>query len=444
MVKKILSCLFICLLISACHKEDGTATHPHIPSEAPVITSFVPVSGSSNTVVSIRGKNFNTVATGDTVKFNGAAAIIQSATDTLLTVLAPTAGNDGAITVSTAKGKATGPAFTYGPDVFIIGTVYSNTYIPVLWKNGAPFYLGGNNNYGFATGMAISDTNIYVSGYIYDSGGAQQGRYWKNQAESILSEGLIRHTTAGMAVLGNDMYVAGFQEADLQMGPVSIAEYWKNGKEILLTDTTQDAHASAVAVDGNDVYVAGDTKAPNLYIADYKAAVWKNGVQTKLATIGPSSFTTGIAIANNNVYISGYDYNGSATTAKYWKNGTPVVMNGNGVATAITIAGNDVYLAGYVDNGTYDLATYWKNGVPVSLTDGTAYNGVVTSVAVLGNDVYAVGYECSTHNPVVAPDFLGYAAVCWKNGKRIVLNDTRTQSQGYASQVILKSHVPYH
>jgi hypothetical protein len=442
-VKKILSCLIICLLIAACHKEDASSTHPHTPSQAPVITSFAPLSGSANTVVTIRGKNFNAVTTGDTVKFNGTAAVIQSATDTALTVFAPAAGTNGAITVSTTKGKATGSVFAYGPDVFIIGTVYSNTYIPVLWKNGAPFYLSGNKDYGFATGMAVIDTNIYVSGYIFDSGGFQQGRYWKNLAEANLSEGLIRHTTAGMAVSGNDMYVTGFQEADLQIASISIAEYWKNGKEILLSDTTQDAHATAVAVNGNDVYVTGDTKPPNSYLANYVAAVWKNGVQTKLPTVGQSSYTTGITISNNDVYISGYDYNGT-TTAKYWKNGTPVMMNGNGVATAITVAGNDVYLAGYIDNGTYDLATYWKNGVPVSLTDGTAYNGVVTSIAVLGNDVYAVGYECSIHNPVVAPAFLGYAAICWKNGVRIVLNDTRTQSQGYASQVILKPHVPYH
>jgi len=444
-VKKILPGLIICLLASACHKEEPSSpTHPHTPSLAPVITSFAPISGSANTIVTIRGKNFNSVATGDTVKFNGAAAVIQSAADTVLTVLAPTTGTDGAITVSTTKGKASSSVFTYGPDVFIIGTVFSNTYIPVLWKNGASYYLSGNNNYGFATGMAVVDTNVYVSGYIFDSGGYQQGRYWKNLAEANLSEGLIRHTTNRMTVSGNDIYVTGFQEADLQNAFINIAEYWKNGKEILLSDTTQDTRATAIAINGNDVYVTGDTQPPSLYFTNRVAALWKNGVQTKLATVGQSSFTTGIVIANNDVYISGYDYDGSVTTAKYWKNGTPVLMNGNGAANDITIVGNDVYLAGYVDNGTYDIATYWKNGVPVSLTDGTAYNGVVTGIAVQGNDVYAVGYETSTHNPATADDFLGYAAVCWKNGVRIVLNDTRTQSNGYASQVILKPHVPYH
>ncbi len=254
-----------------------------------------------------------------------------------------------------------------------------------------------------------------------------------------MSEGLIRHTTTGLAAAGNDLYVTGFQGAANATLFFSKAEYWKNGKEVLLSDTTQDAHATAAAVNGNDLYITGDTR--DLPSAFQAAVVWKNGVQTKLPTVGQSGFTTGITIVNNDVYISGFDYHGT-TSAKYWKNGTQVFMNGDAAATSIAVVGNDVYLAGFVDNGTFDVATYWKNGVPVSLEDGTT-NAIINSIAVIGNDVYAVGFETTLHNPIMGEPFWGYAAILWKNGVRIVLNDARTQSYAYASQVIVKTHVPY-
>jgi len=53
----------------------------------------------------------------------------------------------------------------------------------------------------------------------------------------------------------------------------------------------------------------------------------------------------------------------------------------------------DVYVAGYEVNGSnLDIAKYWKNGTPVILGAGT-YGSWATSIYVSGSDVYVSGRE---------------------------------------------------
>ena len=92
---------------------DGTGTGPVftyiVVPPSPTITAISPVSGTAGTVVTITGTNFKTIATDNTVKFNGVVAIVQTATATTLTVLAPGTGTTGTVTATTADGTASGP-----------------------------------------------------------------------------------------------------------------------------------------------------------------------------------------------------------------------------------------------------------------------------------------------------------------------------------------------
>ena len=66
--------------------------------------------------------------------------------------------------------------------------------------------------------------------------------------------------------------------------------------------------------------------------------------------------------------------NGKTETAKYWKNGSPVILSGASMqtrTTSIAVSGSDVYLLGWVSIGHNIVGTYWKNGTEVHLGDGS-------------------------------------------------------------------------
>src|SRR5438552_11495612 len=84
-------------------------------------------------------------------------------------------------------------------------------------------------------------------------------------------------------------------------------------------------------------------------------------------------YTGTVANPRVNIYVAGFEYNGTHTVAKYWKNGNPVrLTDGSKDAEILSIfvSGNDVYASGYESNGSFEVAKYWKNGIPVTLTNG--------------------------------------------------------------------------
>lgn len=95
-----------------------------------------------------------------------------------------------------------------------------------------------------------------------------------------------------------------------------------------------------MVVVGNDVYVAGYECNGNCN-GQADAKYWKNGTATNLSG-GTFSQTNDIAVSGNDVYVLGF--NGSA--CGYWKNGTFVNLIGCINAESIVIVGSDVYVAG--------------------------------------------------------------------------------------------------
>ncbi len=85
----------------------ATLAHAFTYFAPPVITSFAPSQGTSGTVVTITGQNFDTDVAGDQVLFGSLPATVQSASATQLTVIAPAGVATGRISVSTAGGTAT-------------------------------------------------------------------------------------------------------------------------------------------------------------------------------------------------------------------------------------------------------------------------------------------------------------------------------------------------
>jgi uncharacterized repeat protein (TIGR01451 family) len=72
----------------------------------PEVTGFFPLQSRPGTEVTIRGRNFASTAAGNQVTFNGEAATVLSAADSVLTVLVPANAFSGKIKVTTADGAA--------------------------------------------------------------------------------------------------------------------------------------------------------------------------------------------------------------------------------------------------------------------------------------------------------------------------------------------------
>ncbi len=124
--------------------SSGTAEWPVFTYlSPPTITSIDPPSGTFNTVVTIVGTNFASAISENTVKVNGVAAVVTSATATQLVITVPNGAGTGKVSVTTSIGTVEGPVFTYlniptitsadpltgpfGTSVTIIGTNFSAT-----------------------------------------------------------------------------------------------------------------------------------------------------------------------------------------------------------------------------------------------------------------------------------------------------------------------------
>lgn len=254
--------------------------------------------------------------------------------------------------------------------------------------------------------------DIYVAGQEHEV-----AKYWKNGQEVLLSSQSLNAVATSIAVVGNDIYVAG-KEGDLFLSGNNKAKYWKNGQEVLLTGAT-GAGATSIAVAGGDVYVAGWDGYRTV------AKYWKNGQPVSL-TNGSTGSTwaeaTCIVVVNGDIYVAGHENE----IAKYWKNGQPVSLThgSHAFANSIAVVGNDVYVAGS-ESG---VAKYWKNGQSVSLTNGTE-NSYATSISVTGGDVYVAGYE-GYHGNMVAK--------YWKNGMAVPLSSSVNNAYAYSIAIFGK------
>lgn len=108
-MKKILYVLLLIAVVFAACKDNQENTTP----SNPVISSITPSTAMANEVVTIRGKRFSKTISDNIVKFLGVNAEVLNATDTLLTVVVPSEGSTGNITITVGNRTSKGPLFTY-------------------------------------------------------------------------------------------------------------------------------------------------------------------------------------------------------------------------------------------------------------------------------------------------------------------------------------------
>lgn len=107
------------------------------------LLSFSPSSGQPGSTVSIVGFGFSTTAANNTVKFNGVAATVTTATANVLTVTVPPTASTGAITVTVGANTATS-AGTYTVIAAPLITSISPAYL-LANQTGATITVTGTN-----------------------------------------------------------------------------------------------------------------------------------------------------------------------------------------------------------------------------------------------------------------------------------------------------------
>lgn len=199
---------------------------------------------------------------------------------------------------------------------------------PMSWREDAGTRLTTGITGGEALGVQMSGGNVFVAGMEWR---------WDPQAPQI-SASLPKFESAGR-VLSMDLKASDQRLRTAASGGAplpAVAAYWKNGNAVYLSNGAMWALGSAICVAGNDVYVAGLQQANDFYDA---AVYWKNGVMGRLTQGNSEARTTGIAVVGSDIYVSGYEVIQGVCVATIWK---------NGMATRLTDGKLDSFARGIV------------------------------------------------------------------------------------------------
>ena len=126
------------LFFVACSDDDDST--PVDPGTTITITSFVPISGPAGSIVTIKGSNFGTDASGITIKFGGITVTPFSLTNTEIKIKVPAELPKGATTIEVQRGTGKKVSIQYTVEDPIVGIWTSEgvgNVAPLLY--GAPF-----------------------------------------------------------------------------------------------------------------------------------------------------------------------------------------------------------------------------------------------------------------------------------------------------------------
>src|SRR6185295_13624828 len=133
-----------------------------------------------------------------------------------------------------------------------------------------------------------------------------------------------------------------------------------------------------------------------------------------------------IVVSGEDVFVTGNVQagrsSGSFNDAAFWKNGSLLRLTHIGSSStgnSITVFGPDVYIAGTC----HSAAVYWKNGTEIVLDDDPFSFG--TSMVVAGNAVTVAGYRLS-------PNGQTQVAKYWRNNIPVSLTSNHNDASAHA------------
>jgi sugar lactone lactonase YvrE len=296
LVASITACVFA-IIFQGCSKS-GANTNPTETTTDLKITSLSTTQGGYNTLVEINGTGFSTVLTDVKIKFNGKDAVITPYTSTKITALVPLAAGNGPVTVISAGKTATGPSFTYIPELVV--TTFAGNNLQYGLDDG----VGEAAKFREAYSIAFDKNNNM---YVTDKGG--------NSIRKITPNGTVT-TLAGNGNRGHQDGTGSQATFDDPTGITVDASgnvFVTDNNSSLIRKITPDGQVSTFAGNLSGKYQDGVGKSAgfyrplaltvdaqdNLYIVEEDSRLRKitpGGVVTTFAGNGKFNLTDGVGV----------------------------------------------------------------------------------------------------------------------------------------------------
>ncbi len=219
---------------------------------------------------------------------------------------------------------------TVGDQVYACGTVGGTPQIWNLTSHSIPYTLTADANYNyFVTHMTVIGDDIYVMGsFFYRDGSTQHGTcYWVNGDRTDITNPTDGWSLQGVSKQNDAIVLFGNSRVNVLTGPDINRAYSVIGDEsaaYFVEDNNVNSGIAEVFVNGEDVYVVGEIENDPIW--------WKNRVKEtslgKLPDGYSKSFANGITMDGSDIYICGNQTTNSVGNGLYWKNGTPIKLEG--------------------------------------------------------------------------------------------------------------------
>ena len=295
-------------------------------------------------------------------------------------------GAGTALSTDTTSHSSANSVAVRGNDVYAVGyETDADKKVAVLWKNFDPATLSIDRS-GEAISVCVPDSGgVYVAGYEINPQGKTVATIWQNDDMPWHLSNVNGDACANSVFVSQGVvWSAGHEINDNLSYPM----YWK-GRERFILDggdfVTRSASARSIFVVGNNVYVAGWQNDAVGSQGKPEAAIWVNGNPILLG----SGVANSIFVAENGqIFVAGYRTinEGGLSVATLWRGNSsggsysfsPMSLGdggSNSVANSVYLLGGDYYVVGYqTDLEGKPVATIWKNGFadPVETAGETA------------------------------------------------------------------------
>ena len=230
-----------------------------------------------------------------------------------------------------------------------VGGFYTTTddpalNIPCYWKGGVRYDLQASGPSSRVTGISVSDSTVYCSGYYAVDATTTAACYWKGTTRYTLKlhDGTTDATNAkayGIVYTNGDVYTVGHY----MEGAKSVPCFWRNTKAYLLpgsstTVTAVDANAIALSGSGSYLFFAGYLNDGTRNVPCYWDVAISSDTPSNPQSLGDGTHDAkacALFTSGNDLWIGG-NYTNSVSIPCYWKGtaSTKQDLAGNGTGNA--------------------------------------------------------------------------------------------------------------